>query len=236
MENAHPGPLPLWRKTVYNKTTAMAISLPRLQRFRFVSKNRIYLSYIKRPFDFLLAAFGVIALSPVFLVVSLLIFFHDGTPILFRQQRVGQNGRLFTLTKFRTMALTGDQNTITVSGDPRITSVGAFLRKYKLDELPQLWNVLKGEMSFVGPRPDVPGYVDQLEGEARTILSLRPGITGPATLAFRNEEELLARAEDPKRYNDEVIFPRKVEINLQYLEDACLVYDLKLILRTVFNK
>lgn len=140
------------------------------------------------------------------------------------------------MLKFRTMTLSDDSNPITVSGDKRITPSGAFFRRYKLDELPQLWNVLKGEMSFVGPRPDVPGYMDRLEGEMRAILSLKPGITGPATLAFRNEETLLSEAPDPRRYNDEVIFPRKVQINLQYLRQAGLFYDLKLIIATVLNR
>lgn len=201
-----------------------------------MKKNRIYLSYIKRPFDLLLAAFGLVVFSPVFFFVSFLVYFREGPPVFFLQERVGKDGRRFKLVKFRTMGLTDDQNHITVTGDPRVNPTGAFLRKYKLDELPQLWNVLKGDMSFVGPRPDVPGYMDQLQGRARALLRLRPGITGPATLAFRNEEELLAKAENPKQYNDEVIFPKKVEMNLQYLEDACLVYDLKLIFRTVLNE
>jgi len=198
--------------------------------------RNIYLEIYKRPFDFFLAFFGLVFFSPLILGLSLWVFFREGPPIFFRQQRVGQNGRLFEIVKFRTMVVSNDSNTITVSGDDRITRLGAFLRKYKLDELPQLWNVLKGEMSFVGPRPDVPGYMDRLEGEARAILLLRPGITGPATLAFRNEEELLAKTPDPKRYNDEVIFPRKVRINLQYFQQASLFYDVKLILATVLNR
>jgi lipopolysaccharide/colanic/teichoic acid biosynthesis glycosyltransferase len=126
-------------------------------------------------------------------------------------------------------------STVTVAGDARMTLEGAWLRRWKLDELPQLWNVLVGEMSFVGPRPDVPGYADQLQGEARRVLELRPGITGPATLAYRNEEELLARAEDPVRYNDEVIYPDKVRINLRYIGRCSLLVDMSLIWRTLFG-
>jgi len=122
---------------------------------------------------------------------------------------------------------------VTVAGDRRVTSFGGWLRRFKLDELPQLFNVLKGEMSFVGPRPDVPGYMDKLQGEAAALLQLRPGITGPATLAFRNEEALLAKTADPQAYNDQVIFPEKVRLNLQYLNSMSLARDLGCIIQTL---
>lgn len=187
-------------------------------------------------FDRFFALLGLVLLSPVFLVVALLIRIRmpDG-PVLFRQERIGKNGRHFRLVKFRSMA--GDQTgeTVTVAGDPRITPLGAKLRRYKLDELPELWNVLVGDMSFVGPRPDVPGYADALQGDDREILRLRPGITGPATLKYRNEEELLASVEDPKRYNDEVLFPDKVRINRYYLNHPSFWADLRMILATVLG-
>ncbi len=179
---------------------------------------------------------GLILLIPVFLVVIALIKFKMPGPILFRQKRVGQNSRLFILVKFRTMTCNHEGSVISVKGESRITPLGAKLRKYKLDELPELWNVLKGDMSFVGPRPDVPGYADQLQGEDRRILTLRPGITGPASLKYSNEEELLALQSDPVKYNDEVIFPDKVRINLNYLNHWNFWIDLKIIVWTVLGK
>lgn len=192
---------------------------------------------LKSLFDRLFALLGLVIFSPVLLVVALLIRVKmpDG-PVLFRQVRIGRNGKPFSLVKFRTM--TGDQTgeTVTVAGDPRITPLGAKLRRYKLDEFPELWNVLIGDMSFVGPRPDVPGYADALTGDDREILQLRPGITGPATLKYRNEEELLATVDDPVRYNDEVIFPDKVRLNRLYLHHRTLWMDLRLLWATVFGR
>jgi lipopolysaccharide/colanic/teichoic acid biosynthesis glycosyltransferase len=151
------------------------------------------------------------------------------------QSRIGLFGRPFKLFKFKTMIDSKQSDAyITSANDPRITKLGRFLRKTKLDELLQLWNVLKGEMSLVGPRPDVPGYADQLEGEDRIILSVRPGITGPASIAFKNEEELLAQQNDPKAYNDHVIWPKKVEINKAYILNYSLKKDLYFILKTLF--
>ena len=188
----------------------------------------------KNIFDRLVSFIGLIFAMPILLVVAIVIRIKmpDG-PVLFRQKRVGQYGRLFTMVKFRTMTMGHSGSSVSVAGEARITPVGAFLRKYKLDELPELWNVLKGDMSFVGPRPDVPGYADKLEGVDRDILLLKPGITGPATLTYRNEEELLAQQKDPQKYNDEVIFPDKVRINLEYLKNHSLWGDIKLIIRTV---
>lgn len=158
----------------------------------------------------------------------------DGS-IIFKQKRVGKNGGLFMMYKFRTMSIGHSGNSISIAGEERITKVGAILRKYKLDEIPELWNVLKGDMSFVGPRPDVPGYADKLTGENRKVLKLKPGITGPASLKYSNEEEILAKVADPKKYNDEVIYPDKVQLNLDYLKSHTFVGDLKIIWKTVFR-
>lgn len=152
----------------------------------------------------------------------------------FLQARVGRHGRPFRVVKIRTMReVPGLDTTVTRSGDARITRLGAFFRRLKIDELPQLWNVLVGDMSFVGPRPDVPGFADRLEGEDRVVLSIRPGITGPATLKYRDEEALLAGVEDPERYNREVIWPDKVRINREYIRNWRLRDDIKYIWRTV---
>jgi lipopolysaccharide/colanic/teichoic acid biosynthesis glycosyltransferase len=158
----------------------------------------------------------------------------DG-PAIFKQKRVGKDGELFTMFKFRSMSVHHGGSSVSVAGEARITPLGAVLRKYKLDELPELWNVLIGEMSFVGPRPDVPGYADQLTGDDREVLNLRPGITGPASLKYRDEEELLARQTDPQKYNDEVIFPDKVRINRYYLHHYSFVKDIQMIFCTVLG-
>lgn len=193
---------------------------------------------LKYLFDRLVAFFGLLFLLPVLVVMALLIRIKmpDG-PVFFRQKRVGKDGRLFTIFKIRTMEVDdAGGSSVSVAGEARITPLGARLRKYKLDELPELWNVLKGDMSFVGPRPDMPGYADALTGEDREILQLRPGITGPATLKYRNEEEILSCVDDPQRYNDEIIFPDKVRINRYYLHHYSFWMDLKLILATVLGK
>lgn len=186
-------------------------------------------------FDRGMALIGLLVLWPVLIVVAILIKVKmPGGPAIFKQKRVGLHGDLFTMYKFRSMTVSHGGSSVSVAGESRITPLGATLRKYKLDELPELWNVLIGDMSFVGPRPDVPGYADMLEGEERLILELRPGITGPASLKYRNEEELLAQVEDPQRYNDEVIYPDKVRINLEYYRNHTLMGDLKYIFETVF--
>lgn len=158
-----------------------------------------------------------------------------GGPVIFKQNRVGKDAKLFTMYKFRSMTVSHGGSSVSVAGESRITPLGAVLRKYKLDELPELWNVLIGDMSFVGPRPDVPGYADKLKGENRLILKLRPGITGPASLKYRNEEEILAKVDDPIRYNDEVIYPDKVRINLEYYKHHTLLGDLRYIIETVLG-
>lgn len=188
-------------------------------------------------FDRVFSLIGLILLSPLFVVVAILIRVKmpDG-PILFKQIRVGRYGKPFTLYKFRSMVVDHTGSNVSVAGEARITPLGTKLRKYKLDELPQLWNVFIGDMSFVGPRPDVPGYADKLEGEESVILKLRPGITGPASLKYKNEEELLASVADPVKYNDEVIFPDKVKINMQYYYHWSFLGDIKYIAKTIVNK
>jgi len=200
-------------------------------------KNGFYLRFGKPLFDVFIAVIGVVVLLVPMGFITLGILLCDGPPVLFRQARVGRRGRLFAVLKFRTMRVSSERRTtITVAGDSRVTRVGRFLRRFKLDELPQMFNVLKGDMSFVGPRPDVPGYMDKLQGEAAALLELRPGITGPATLAFRHEEKILGGVSDPTVYNDEVIFPEKVRLNLVYLREASLRCDLRYIYATVANR
>lgn len=191
---------------------------------------------LKWIFDRLMAFVGLVILWPVLLVVALFVKFKmpEG-PVIFKQKRVGRNGKLFTMYKFRSMIVGHGGLSVSVAGESRITPLGAKLRRYKLDELPELWNVLIGDMSFVGPRPDVPGYTDQLKGDDRDVLCLRPGITGPASLKYRDEEELLATLPDPQRYNDEVIFPDKVRINLYYLHHYSFITDIRMIICTVFG-
>ena len=187
-------------------------------------------------FDRLMAMVGLLSLWWLMLLVAISIKVKMPGPVLFRPQRVGRKGRLFTMVKFRTMLVNHGGNSVSVAGESRITPLGSVLRRWKLDELPELWNVLLGDMSFVGPRPDVPGYADTLTGEDREILQLRPGITGPASMKYRNEEEILSAVENPQKYNDEVIFPDKVRINRLYLHDHSFFLDLKMIVATVLGK
>lgn len=190
----------------------------------------------KRIMDFFLALFGLLLIWPVLLIVTILIKVKmPGGPAFFKQKRVGQHGKLFTMIKFRSMSVTHSGSSISVKGESRITPLGEKLRAYKIDELPGLWNVLIGDMSFVGPRPDVPGYADLLTGRDRDILKLKPGITGPASLKYKNEEELLAEQADPIHYNDTIIYPDKIRINLLYLERHSLKLDLQLIFQTVLG-
>lgn len=191
---------------------------------------------LKWLFDRIMAFVGLLFLWPVLLVVAILIKCQMPGPVLFVQQRVGRNGQMFKCHKFRSMTVGHGGSSVSVAGEARITPLGAILRKNKLDELPELWDVLIGTMSFVGPRPDVPGYADKLEGEDRIVLTLRPGITGPATLKYRNEEELLATVEDPQQYNDTVIYPDKVRINRYYAEHYSFIKDLQMIFCTVLGK
>lgn len=183
------------------------------------------------------ALVGLIVLSPILLITALLIRIKmPGGPVIFRQQRVGRHGQLFTIYKFRSMTTGHQGSSVSVAGEARITPLGAILRRYKIDELPELWNVLKGDMSLVGPRPDVPGYADKLTGDDREILLLRPGITGPASLKYRNEEELLATVDNPQEYNDTVIYPDKIRLNRYYLHHYSFWKDIQMIICTVTGK
>jgi lipopolysaccharide/colanic/teichoic acid biosynthesis glycosyltransferase len=157
-------------------------------------------------------------------------------PVILKQKRVGRYGKLFTMYKFRTMIHNHNGSSVSVKGENRITPLGSALRKYKLDELPELWNVLIGDMSFVGPRPDMPGYNDVLQGDDRMILTLKPGITGTASLKYRNEEEILALQDNPQEYNDKVIFPDKIRINKSYIENRSFYNDLQIIFCTILRK
>ena len=225
---------------------------------------------LKYIFDRIVSFIGLLFLWPVLLVVAVLIKIRmPGGPVFFVQKRVGKDGELFNCHKFRTMKLASPQpspegkgasnwSTVSVAGDNRITPLGAKLRHYKLDELPGLWDVLRGKMSFVGPRPDVPGYADKLTGEDREILKLRPGITGPATLKYRLEDEMIAdyicemKSEELRVkngipvgltdqelavwYNDNVIYPDKVRLNLYYLKHYSFIKDIEMIFATVLGR
>lgn len=193
---------------------------------------------VKIIFDKIFSLLGLICLSPVMLAVAILIRIKmPGGPVIFKQKRVGQYGRLFTVYKFRSMKVAGEGTTSIASKEEnRITPLGKKLRRYKLDELPELWNVLKGDMSFVGPRPDVPGYADKLKGKDRDILKLKPGITGPASLKYRQEEDLLNSVENPQEYNDKIIYPDKVRLNLYYLDHYSFFKDIEMIVCTVLGR
>jgi len=190
---------------------------------------------LKRVFDIIASIIGLILLIPVFLIISILIKIYMPGPVFFRQKRIGRYGIPFTIFKFRTMIIEHGGGYVSVRGENRITPLGAKLRKYKLDELPELWNVLVGDMSFVGPRPDMPEYMEKLKDEEKTILELRPGLTGPATLKYANEEEILARVDDPQKYNDEVLWPDKVKINLEYYRNRSFAGDIVIIFKTILG-
>jgi lipopolysaccharide/colanic/teichoic acid biosynthesis glycosyltransferase len=187
----------------------------------------------KRGFDIVASLGGLAVLWPVILITWWIAGRDTGSTGFFKQERVGRNAQSFNVIKLRTMRAGAGGGTITVKNDVRITPRGEFFRKWKLDELPQLWNVLKGEMSFVGPRPDVPGYLDELLGADRVLWTLRPGITGPATLKYKNEEYILAKVDDAKQYNDSVIWPDKVKMNIAYLNDWSLIKDINFIVKTI---
>ena len=192
-------------------------------------------SVMKRVFDLSCSVLGLLLLALPFAVVAVLIKLGDGGPILFRQERVGYEGRSFRMLKFRTMRpqAASEGPRLTVGADPRITGVGRFLRRYKLDELPQLINVLRGEMSLVGPRPEVPEYVALYDAEQRAVLALMPGITDPASIHYRNESELLGGSDDPQRLYVEQIMPDKIRMNLAYARKATLLSDVGVILATL---
>ena len=218
---------------------------------------------IKYIFDRVVALIGLLFLWPVLLITAILVKIKmPGGPAFFVQKRVGKDGKLFDCHKFRTMTVKHNGSTVSVAGDSRITPFGATLRHYKLDELPGLWDVLIGNMSFVGPRPDVPGYADQLQGDDRRVLKLRPGISGPATLKYRLEDEMMAEYIRTQRskghtdstditeidvskltdqelavwYNDNVIYPDKVRLNKYYLDHYSFIKDIQMIVCTVLGK
>lgn len=197
---------------------------------RLPSSGRLYR---KRLFDMVCAALGLLVLSPVLLVCALLVGLTSPGGVLFRQERVGKDGVPFTIYKFRSMRKDNAGLKISTSGDSRITPVGRVLRKAKLDELPQLWNVLKGDMSFVGPRPEVREYTDLYTPEQRQVLLVRPGITGLASIRYRNENDLLSASADPNRTYIEEVMPAKLVLDLEYIPRACVSYDIKLILETL---
>jgi lipopolysaccharide/colanic/teichoic acid biosynthesis glycosyltransferase len=198
--------------------------------------NELYSLFGKRLFDVLFSIVGLVVFWWVILLAFILVKLETRGKGFYLQKRIGKKGDTFTVIKLRTMdSESKNSNTITSSNDSRITKVGAFLRRSKIDELPQLFNVLIGNMSFVGPRPDVPGYADTLSDDDRIILSVKPGITGPATIHFKNEENILSKQEDPKRYNDEVIFPLKVKINKKYVKTYSLRKDVMYIIKTILG-
>ena len=213
---------------------------------------------LKWIFDRLVSLIGLLLLWPVLMIVAILIKVKMPGPILFVQKRVGKDGKLFDCHKFRSMKVDHGGSTVSVAGESRITPLGAKLRHYKLDELPELWDVFIGNMSFVGPRPDVPGYADALEGEDREVLKLRPGITGPATMKYRDEEEQIAEFISEMKneelrmkngipadysdeqvavwYNDTVLYPDKVRLNRYYLHHYSFIKDIQMIVYTVLGK
>lgn len=206
---------------------------------------------LKWIFDRVVSLIGLLFLWPVLLIVAILVKIKmPGGPVFFVQKRVGKGGKLFKCHKFRTMTVKHNGSTVSVAGDSRITPLGAKLRHWKLDELPGLWDVLVGNMSFVGPRPDVPGYADKLVGDDRDVLKLRPGITGPATLKYRLEDEMISdyvaqkQKEGDKRtmqeiaedYNDKVIYPDKVRLNCYYYRHYSFLKDIQMIFCTVLGK
>jgi len=188
----------------------------------------------KDVFDRTAAALGILLTSPVLLICAAAVWIDDGAPVFFRQVRVGKNGRLFRLVKFRSMRSGQRGTSITVSNDSRITRAGGFLRSYKLDELPQLWNVLRGDMSFVGPRPEVPEYVELASPEWRIVLSVKPGITDLATLLYRNEEKILFLQPDPQRYYREVVLPAKMSLSIAFIRASNFWLECKLIAYTIY--
>lgn len=190
---------------------------------------------MKRIFDIIASGLGILLLCPLFIAIALWIKLDSKGPILYKQQRVGRNNKDFTLYKFRSMRIGADRSGLITVGerDPRVTYSGYLIRKYKLDELPQLINVFLGDMSLVGPRPEVRKYVELYSKEQMNVLSVRPGITDMASVLYRNENELLGRVEDPEQYYREVIMKDKLNINLDYIRQCSFLYDMKLILLTI---
>lgn len=199
-----------------------------------LKKKRMQLKF-KRIFDFFISLLGFIFLSPLLLIISIMIKLNSKGPIFFKQTRVGKDEVNFKILKFRTMVTNSEKlgMQITVGKDPRITKIGYYLRKYKLDELPQLINVLKGEMSFVGPRPEVPKYVELYTNYQKNILKIKPGITDLASIEYRDESNLLSKSKNPEDTYINEIMQKKIELNMEYLQNISLLYDVKLILKTI---
>ena len=206
--------------------------------------------FLKHLFDRIVSLVGLLIIWPLLLVITLLVRVKIGKPVFFVQERIGKGSKPFKIHKFRTMEVGYDESPVSIAGEERITPLGAKLRHYKLDELPELWDVLIGNMSFVGPRPDVPGYADKLQGDDRDVLKLRPGITGPATLKYRLEDEMIADYVAQKQqegdlrdaqdiaveYNDTVIYPDKVRLNCYYYRNYSFVKDIQMIFCTVLGR
>lgn len=192
---------------------------------------------VKRIFDFLVSLIGIIILSPIFVIVSIAIKLDSRGEVLFLQKRVGRYGKEFNIYKFRTMVTDAEKigKQITVGKDSRITRVGAFLRKFKIDELPQLFNVLKGDMSLVGPRPEVPKYVALYNEEQRHVLEVRPGITDMASLRYKDENDILGKVDNPEEYYINIIMRDKLNLNLEYIEKSNLFFDIYLIIKTIIK-
>lgn len=192
---------------------------------------------IKRIFDFIASLLGCIILIPVFAIIAILIKLDSKGPVFFKQKRVGEYGKEFEILKYRTMVVDAEKlgKQITVGNDCRITKIGRFLRKYKLDELPQLFNVLKGDMSLVGPRPEVPKYVSLYNEEERAVLNVKPGITDFASIEYRDENEILGSVENPEEYYINIIMKHKLQLNLKYINNNNLFLDIKIILKTLLK-
>lgn len=194
---------------------------------------------MKRAFDFIFSFIGLILLSPIFLIISLLIALSSKGGVLYKQTRVGKDNIDFKVYKFRSMIVDADKKGLLSIGkdgrDPRITKIGYILRKYKLDELPQLINVLKGDMSLVGPRPEVRKYVDLYDNKQKEILKVRPGITDIASITFKNENDLLSQSPNPEDYYIQEIMPKKISLSLEYVKTRTLIKDIKLIFKTILG-
>jgi lipopolysaccharide/colanic/teichoic acid biosynthesis glycosyltransferase len=200
-------------------------------------QDNFYTKYGKRIFDFIASLIGLILLSPFLVIIGVLVKISDKGPVFYRSKRVGQNFKPFYLLKFRTMVVNAEElgPSITKGGDQRITKIGKFLRKTKLDELPQLWNVIKGELSLVGPRPEVEKYISFYKDDYKEILKIRPGITDYAAIKFRNEEEILAKFEDLEKAYIENVLPEKIKLYKTYLNEIGFLTDLKIIFKTLWG-
>jgi lipopolysaccharide/colanic/teichoic acid biosynthesis glycosyltransferase len=199
--------------------------------------NNFYTKYGKRIFDVATSIIGLIVLLPLFIIIAILIKLNDKGPIFYKQKRIGQNFKPFELLKFRTMVVNADKigPAVTKDGDPRITKIGKFLRKTKLDELPQLWNVIRGDMSIVGPRPEVEKYIQYYEDDYKEILKVRPGITDYATIKFRNEEEILSKYDNTESAYIKYVLPEKIKLYKTYIKEISFLTDLKIIFWTLWR-